>query len=320
MSITRRFFFAASAFLASRLEAGGDHRLHEHLGQRARGRGVHAPVEGDDAAEGGDRVAGPGAREGLLRARAHRRAAGVRVLDDHAGRLVDLGDQPPGRVQVEDVVERELLALHLARGGHRVEGRPEVAVEGRALVRVLAVAQVLHLLEARARGDTGTTSSARRDRVAAVAAPPPGRSSRRWPPRSARCGGRPSARGRGGWRRPGRPCGRAARAAAGSRRDPPPPPRRGSSWPPRAAWSGPPMSMFSTASSKARALRHLVLEGIEVHHHHVDGGDAVLLQRLDVRGHAAPGQDAAVDLRVQGLHAAVEDLREAGHVRDRRSP
>ena len=69
------------------------------------------------------------------------------MLHDHAGGVGELGDQAPGRVQIEDVVERELLALQLARGGHRIQRRAEVAVERGALVRVLAVAQVLHLLE-----------------------------------------------------------------------------------------------------------------------------------------------------------------------------
>ena len=125
-----------------------------------RGR-VDPLVEGDDPAEGRGRVAGPGPLVGLERALAQPGAAGVGVLDDHAGRLVDLGGQAPGGVEVEDVVERELLALQLAGRGHRVERRAEVAVEGRALVRVLAVAQVLHLLEGRGSAGRGRSRRSR---------------------------------------------------------------------------------------------------------------------------------------------------------------
>ena len=150
---------------------------------------------------------------------------------------MQLGDEAPGRVQVEDVVERELLALQLARGGDRVQRRAQVAVEGGPLVRVLAVAQVLDLLEREGQ-------AVREDVVglghaeAAVPSPPPARSSRRSRPRSARCGGTSSGRSRAGWARRDRPRGRAARAAACS-----PPGRRprcsgGSSWRPRAAWWG----------------------------------------------------------------------------------
>ena len=51
----------------------------------------------------------------------------LRAVEDKAavpiyyeGRLAKLGDQTPGCVQVEDVVERKLLALELAGRGHRV--------------------------------------------------------------------------------------------------------------------------------------------------------------------------------------------------------
>ena len=56
-----------------------------------------------------------------------------------------------------------------------------------------------------------------------------------------------------------------------------------------------------------------VREGVEVHHHEVDGRDAMLTQRAGV--HVVPRQDAAMHLRVQRLHAAIQDLREAHVVR-----
>ncbi len=42
----------------------------------------------------------------------------------------------------------------------------------------------------------------------------------------------------------------------------------------------------------------------------------MLRERCQVVGHVAAGEDAAVDLRVERLHASSEQLREAGHVLD----
>jgi len=57
-------------------------------------------------------------------------------------------------------------------------------------------------------------------------------------------------------------------------------------------------------------------EGVEIYDHHVDGGDAVLGDSRYVFGIFAAVQDAAVNLRVQGLDAAVEHLGESGKVGD----
>ncbi len=67
-----------------------------------------------------------------------------------------------------------------------------------------------------------------------------------------------------------------------------------------------------------RRVRRLggTLEGIEVHADEVERSDPVLRERCQVVGHVAPGEDAAVDLRVERLHAPSEQLREAGHVLD----
>src|SRR5699024_7707142 len=53
-------------------------------------------------------------------------------------------------------------------------------------------------------------------------------------------------------------------------------------------------------------------EGIEVDHHQVEGGDVVLGELGTVRFEPLIGEDAAVDAGVEGLHASVEDLGEAG--------
>ena len=57
-------------------------------------------------------------------------------------------------------------------------------------------------------------------------------------------------------------------------------------------------------------------ERVEVHADHVDELDAVLAERLQVLGIVAAGQQAAVYFGMEGLDAAVADLREARHVAD----
>ena len=73
-----------------------------------------------------------------------RHPAGVVVLDDDAGRQRELFEQPPGRVEVEQVVERERGSVELLQRGGAVRAA-YFGVPGRPLVRVLAVAEVLDL-------------------------------------------------------------------------------------------------------------------------------------------------------------------------------
>ena len=80
---------------------------------------------------------------------------------------------------------------------------------------------------------------------------------------------------------------------------------------------GPPMSIFSMSSSRCGAgARGNRFERVQIHHHHIDGGDAVIGERLHVAGLAAHGEDAAGDLGVHGLDATVKHLGEAGDVGD----
>jgi hypothetical protein len=67
---------------------------------------------------------------------------------------------------------------------------------------------------------------------------------------------------------------------------------------------------------RAPRFRNRLLEGVEVHDHQVDGLDAVLLHLPHVLGVVPPAQDPAVHLGVQGLDPPVEHLREAGELRD----
>ena len=75
--------------------------------------------------------------------------AGIRVLDDHAGRERELrGEQPRGG-EVVEVVVRELLPVQLLDAREQVHARACLRVERAALVRVLAVREVEHLREGR---------------------------------------------------------------------------------------------------------------------------------------------------------------------------
>ena len=58
-------------------------------------------------------------------------------------------------------------------------------------------------------------------------------------------------------------------------------------------------------------LRRRLRERVEVDDDEIDERDAVLRDRREVVRAPAPGQDAAVDLRVQGLDAAVDHFRES---------
>ena len=67
------------------------------------------------------------------------------MLDDDAGRRVERLHAFPRGIGVGDVVVRQFLALELAIVRQRAFRRDDVAIERGALMRVLAVAHVLHL-------------------------------------------------------------------------------------------------------------------------------------------------------------------------------
>ena len=69
------------------------------------------------------------------------------MLDDHTGRCFELFDTFERRIRIGDVVEGKRLALDLSGGGDTGFRRLFVGVERRSLVRVLAVAHFLRLVE-----------------------------------------------------------------------------------------------------------------------------------------------------------------------------
>ena len=120
---------------------GGDDDFGEDGGDLGGGGFVEGAVEGDDAAVGADRVAAQGEVPGVGEGGGGGDAAGVGVLDDDHGGLVELGDALEGGVGVVEVVIAEFLALELAGGGD--SGTVGGDVEGGLLVGVFAVAEGL---------------------------------------------------------------------------------------------------------------------------------------------------------------------------------
>ena len=107
--------------------------------------------ERHDTPERGYRIAGERRLPGLQERRPLGGAAGVRVLHDHARRTAELARDPGRSGRVEDVVVGQGLALERRRAQREwarfaVGSRSSIA--RRRLVRVLAVAQGLDLLEA----------------------------------------------------------------------------------------------------------------------------------------------------------------------------
>jgi hypothetical protein len=54
------------------------------------------------------------------------------------------------------------------------------------------------------------------------------------------------------------------------------------------------------------------LEGVEIHHNHIDRLNAVLADGCDMRGNITPMQNAAMHLGMQRLDPAIEHFRKAG--------
>ena len=292
---------------------GDDHFDELTLDDGLGGFAIQLAVEGDDAAECRLGIGGVGQVVGLADAafvfRYHGHAAGVGVLDDDAGRLDEALHAFQRGVGVGDVVERQFLALQLHGGGDAGFALLRFDVERRALVRVLAVAHFLRLDELAVEGTReGATAFG-------------GQSARRLVD-GAQVVGDHAVVGSGvfeGLQRQVETLGVAQAAGleggddvgvvAGVDHD------------------GDVLMVLRRAADHGRAadvdvldgvgqvairLGHGGFEGIEVDRDQVDRLDAVLFHHRAVQG--ATAEDAAVDLRVQGLHAAVHHLREAGVV------
>jgi hypothetical protein len=112
---------------AAFVDARRDHRFNKGRDDRASGRFVQRAIESNDAAKRGQRIRVAGAH-----IRVGDRGAGgdttrVGVLDHRGGRLVELEDDAGGGIEIEEVRERQLLALQHGRSaetGGRIKRIP----------------------------------------------------------------------------------------------------------------------------------------------------------------------------------------------------
>ena len=290
-----------------RVVAGREQHLDELLREPLAERRADRPVEHDHAAVRRHRVGGERLLVGLLDRLGDRHAARVVVLDDHAGRAVELDREEPRGGEVVEVVERQRLAVELLDAREQVRAGAALGVVGGLLVRVLAVGELERWSKTgheRSRGSPRRADSqpAIALSYAAVVANAAAASSRRVSTDDVVA------------------VAQLVRARARSR----PGGRRGSTcaWFLAAARSiaGPPMSIFSIASSQLDVeAADGLLEGVEVDADEVDRLDPVSGEVGDVLRHVAAGEDAAVHRRVQRDDAVAEHLGEARQLLERAS-
>ena len=146
-----RHFQYAHVFLGSgNFEGfGGELRRHEDfhklvVGNLFHGFAVYFAVKGDDAAECAGGVGSVGEFVGIQGIGGDGYAARISVFHDHAGRRVKGFDGFPCGIGISDIVVRQFFALQLFVGGKAACGGVNIAVERGSLVRIFAVAHVLH--------------------------------------------------------------------------------------------------------------------------------------------------------------------------------
>ena len=287
-------------------EAGGQQHFDELLGHGLGSVAVDRAVEGDDAAEGRGGIGREGAPVGLQRAVTNGHAAGVGVLDDDACRLLEGLHAFPGGIGISDVVVGQLLALQLLVGGQRARCGLCLAVEGGKLVRVLAIAHGLHTLELQ--GERGGQR-----RLAAV------------------FGNGRQVVGHGAVVLRGMAVGLHRQVEAGGAGDSllrlqllqhrlvvgriDDDGDTGVVLGGRAQHGrAPDVDVLDGFIERHAWAGHRLLERIQVDGQQVDAADPVLLEGCHVRRQVTPGQQAAMHLRMQRLHPAVQHLRKAGVV------
>ncbi|MND65529.1 hypothetical protein D3C80_569000 [compost metagenome] len=233
------------------------------------------------------------------------------MLDDHAGRLDEALHALQRGVGVGHVVERQLLALQLDSGGNAGFAFLRFYVERRALVRVLAVAHFLGLDELAVEGARECAAAFGGQGIAGLVD-------------GAQVVGDHAVVGGGVLERlegqvetlgVGQAAGLEAfedtGVVAGIDHDGDVLVvlRRGTDHGRTAD-----VDVLDGGGQVAVRLGDGGLEGVEVDRDQVDRLDAVLFHHRAVE--IATAEDAAVDLRVQGLHATVHHFREAGVVGD----
>jgi hypothetical protein len=281
-------------------QVGERHALGELLRDRLRGHAIERAIHRDDAAERRQRIARERALVGFDQRRPARRATWLVVLDDDARRVREAPHQRHGGLEVEQVVVRQLLRLAM-RLEPRGLARPHV--QGRRLMRVLPVAERARALEHARRhggrlvGRGGAPRQLAGDR-SVVARRARERGHCPVPP----LGGGDAARQRLAHllvlRRIVEHDHRVMVLGRGAQQ--------------RHAAD---VDLLHHARVVERAA--FLLERVERHRDEIDGLERARAQLGQVGGHAAPGEDGRVHVRVERLHAPAQQLGHAGPVLDR---
>ncbi len=234
------------------------------------------------------------------------------MLDDHACRVAGRRERfhaLPGGVRICEVVERQLFTLQLPVGGDRPRRRFLVAIEGGLLMRVFAVAQILHLdrlqVEAfgKRRGQAVRTARGEPVRNCAVV----GRSVRKGLSRE-----RETRLNRQHL---------AVRSELGQERavvrrfdhdaHMSPVLRRGAQQRRTAD-----VDVLDRFLERAVAFRDSLPKRVEVDDDEIDQRNAVPGERRGMRQHVAAGENAGVHFRMQRLHTSVEHFGKSGVLAD----
>jgi len=228
----------------------------------------------------------------------------IRVLDDGDCRRRVVARDAVCGVQVEQVVERRPATLQLGRVGERPATVRRLAVEGRVLVRVLAVAQVVDLLQHQGQApgelvagdlievgrDLGVVGGDRAERLGRQ----PGPGLRADHPALADLVGHQVVLVR-------RRDGRHASGIAG-----------GGTQQGCAADVDHLDGLVDGHQASADRRR----ERLHVDGHDVDRADALRFEFGKLLGHVAAGQDAGVHRRMEGLDLPTDERRDLGQVAD----
>lgn len=123
---------------------GFDEKRADFIGQSF----CDSAIEREDATEGGDRIGGQGAAEGLTNIISRGGAARVGMLNDYSGRLAELFNEFQCAVPIKVVVVGHVLAVELLGESDAGFTDAHFTVESGFLMGILAVAEVLDFSEA----------------------------------------------------------------------------------------------------------------------------------------------------------------------------
>ena len=272
-------------------------RLHQ-LGGLLRHRAVRGHNTAEDRHLVGLVSLGPRLHDILARSR----AAGIHVFQTHAERLVELAHDAQRGVGVLNIVVRQLLAVKLFGERQRVGNLPLLAVELGRLVGVLAVAQRLHEVELEEQLFIQTRLSAHVGGDHRIVFG------------GVRVGFRREFQARGLFGIAAGPdLGEDLRIVRGVAHDRHVGPVLGRRTQHRRTAD---VDVLDGILHLHAGLLDRLTERIEVHADHVDELDMIVFQGFQVLRVVAAGQQAAVHVRVQGLHTAVADLGKSRNVAD----